>query len=88
VRRRSDALPLLLAAARRLEPLDAALARETYLDALGAAIFADRPGSDREMRKAGAAARAAPPGPQPPRPIDLLLDGLAIRFTDGERASS
>jgi DNA-binding CsgD family transcriptional regulator len=87
VRRRSDALPLLLAAARRLEPLDAALARETYLDALGAAIFADRPGSDRGMRKAGAAARAAPPGPQPPRPIDLLLDGLAIRFTDGYTAS-
>ena len=29
------------------------------------------------------AARAAPPGPQPPRAVDLLLDGLACRFTDG-----
>ena len=29
------------------------------------------------------AARAAPPGPEPPRAIDLLLDGLAVRFTDG-----
>jgi DNA-binding CsgD family transcriptional regulator len=28
-------------------------------------------------------ARAAPPGPEPPRTIDLLLDGLATRFTDG-----
>jgi DNA-binding CsgD family transcriptional regulator len=88
LRRRRDALPLLLTAARRLEPLDAALARETYLDALGAVIFADRPSSDREVRAAAAAARAAPPGPQPPRPIDLLLDGLAIRFTDGYAASA
>ena len=39
---RRDAPPLLLAAARRLEPLDAALARETYLEALRAAIFAGR----------------------------------------------
>jgi hypothetical protein len=53
-RRRSDAPPLLLGAARRLEPLDPGWARETYLDALGAAIFAgrldafqpDRPRSD------------------------------------------
>jgi DNA-binding CsgD family transcriptional regulator len=84
--RRSDALPLLLAAARRLAPLDAALARETHLDALGAAIFAGL-GGDRELREAAEAARAAPPAPQPPRPIDLLLDGLAIRFTDGYAAS-
>ena len=32
------------------------------------------------------AARAAPPGPQPPVPIDLLLDGLATRFTEGYAA--
>ena len=29
------------------------------------------------------AARAAPPGPQPPRLVDVLLDGLATRFTEG-----
>jgi hypothetical protein len=33
--RGSDAPSLLLHAARRLVPLDAGLARETYLDALG-----------------------------------------------------
>src|ERR687895_8190 len=38
--RGSDAPPLLLAAARRLERLDVALARETYLEAISAAIFA------------------------------------------------
>jgi hypothetical protein len=36
----SDAPPLLLKAARRLEPLDPRLARETYLDAWQAACFA------------------------------------------------
>jgi DNA-binding CsgD family transcriptional regulator len=85
--RRSDALPLLLAAARRLAPSDIATARQTYVDALGSAIFSGRLSGDREMREAVTAARAAPRGPQPPRPIDLLLDGLAIRFTDGYAAS-
>ena len=38
------------------------------------------------MRDAAEAARAAPPGPRPPRAIDLLLDGLATRFTEGYAA--
>ena len=42
VNRGRDAPPLLLAAAKRLEPLDATLARETYLDAFSAALFAGR----------------------------------------------
>ena len=82
-RRGGDASPLLLDAARRLEPLDAALARETHLEALAAAIFAGRLGSSGSMRAAAVAARAAAPGPQPPGPIDLLLDGLSTRLTDG-----
>ena len=51
-------------AARRLEPLDAALARETHLEALGAAMAVDLeiPGG---MMEAAEAARAAPPGPEP-----------------------
>jgi hypothetical protein len=40
----SDAPPLLLEAARRLEPLDRELARETYLSAWDAAAFAERSG--------------------------------------------
>ena len=83
-RRGTDAPPLLFEAAKRLEPLDAGLARDTYLEALGAAIFAGRlGGGGRGVREAAEAARAAPPAPDPPRAIDLLLDGLAIRFTDG-----
>jgi DNA-binding CsgD family transcriptional regulator len=85
-RRGSDAPALLLEAAKRLEALDAPLARETYLEALGAAIFAGRLGGRCGVREVAAAARAAPPGPEPRDPIDLLLDGAAIRFTEGYEA--
>ena len=81
--RGSDAPPLLLDAARTLEDVDVELARETFLDALGAAIFAGRLGNRPGRAEIAAAARAAPSGPQPPRTIDLLLDGLACRFTEG-----
>jgi DNA-binding CsgD family transcriptional regulator len=82
-----DAAPLLLAAARRLEPVDAGLARETYLEALAASIFAGRLGGDQDLQQVAAAARAAPVGPEPPRAGDLLLDGLATRYTDGFAAA-
>lgn len=82
-RRGKDAPPLLLAAARRLEPLDVALARETYLEALGAAIYAGRLADGCGVREVAEAARMAPPARQPLRAIDLLLDGLATWFIDG-----
>jgi DNA-binding CsgD family transcriptional regulator len=78
-----DAVPLLVDAANRLEALGDGQAREAYLEALAAAIFAGRLNGPRALREAAVAARAAPPAPQPPRPIDLLLDGLATRFTEG-----
>jgi DNA-binding CsgD family transcriptional regulator len=81
--RGSDAPPLLLDAARRLEALDPALARETYLGALGAAMYAGRLDADSGVLMAAEAARAAPAAPQPPRSIDLVLDGLATRCTEG-----
>jgi DNA-binding CsgD family transcriptional regulator len=81
-KRGSDVPPLLLDTAKRLEPLDPQLARETYLEALGAAIFAGRESGDRGVFEAAQAARAAPPAARPPRPIDLLLDGLTTRFTE------
>jgi DNA-binding CsgD family transcriptional regulator len=81
--RGSDAPALLLAAARRLEPLDAALARETHLEAIAAAIYAGHLVDKPDVREVAEAALAAPAAPQPPRAIDLLLDGLAIRFAEG-----
>jgi DNA-binding CsgD family transcriptional regulator len=84
--RGGDAPALLLDAARRLAPLDTAMARETYLEAMAAAMFAGRLGDGPSVREAAEAARAGPPAPQPPRAADLLVDGLATRFTDGYAA--
>ncbi|HEV8526086.1 MAG TPA: AAA family ATPase, partial [Actinomycetes bacterium] len=87
--RGSDAPPLLLRAAKRLEPIDASLARDTYLDALNAALFAGRlasPGGTPQ--EVAAAARAAPRPPHPPRAPDLLLDGLAANFSEGYAAGA
>jgi DNA-binding CsgD family transcriptional regulator len=86
-RRGNDAPPLLLDAAERLAPLDAALSRETYLEALGAAMLCGRLGPGRGIVDAAEAARAAPPPPVPPRAVDLLLNGLVIRFSEGHAAS-
>jgi DNA-binding CsgD family transcriptional regulator len=84
--RGSDAPALLLDAARRLEPLDAAMARETHLEAIAAAMFAGRLGDGPRVRDAAEAAHAAPAAEQP-RAIDLLLDGLATRFIEGYSAA-
>jgi DNA-binding CsgD family transcriptional regulator len=84
--RGSDAPALLLGAARRLEPLDAAMARETHLEAMAAAMYAGRLGDKPGVRETAEAAQAAPAAPQPPRAIDLLLDGLATRFIEGYSA--
>ena len=86
--RGSEAPPLLLEAAKGLEPLDAGLARETYVEAIGAAVFAGRLGGQCGVREVAEAARAAPPGPESGRPIDLFLDGMATRFTEGFRAGA
>jgi AAA ATPase domain len=84
--RGSDAPAPLLDAARRLEPLDTAMARETHLEAMAAAMFAGRLGDGPGVREVAEAAQAAPAA-ELPRPIDLLLDGLATRFTEGYSAS-
>jgi DNA-binding CsgD family transcriptional regulator len=87
-RRGNDAAPLLLDAARRLADLDPVLARETHLEALVAAGFAGRlAGAGGSAQEVATAARAAPPASHPPSRIDLLLDGLAILFSDGYEAA-
>jgi DNA-binding CsgD family transcriptional regulator len=88
VRRRGrDAPPLLLDAARRLEPLDEAMARDTYLEALAAAMFAGRLGTGPDERAIAQAARAVLPPPAGATPADRLLDALVTRFTDGYAAA-
>ena len=87
-RRGDDAARLLLSAARRLEPLDADSARETYLEALEAAMWASDLDSPGSVLEAAEAARAAPAGPEPPRVVDVLLDAFALRWTEGYAAAA
>jgi DNA-binding CsgD family transcriptional regulator len=78
----------LLQAAVRLESLDVRLARDTYLDAYGAANLAAHlaaPGG--HLVDIARAARAAPRPPQA-LPCDLLLDGLAMMVIDGREAAA
>jgi DNA-binding CsgD family transcriptional regulator/tetratricopeptide (TPR) repeat protein len=85
--RGGDAARLLLTAARRLEPLSADLARETYLEALVAAM-AGQLDSAGGVLEAAQAARAAPAGPDPPRVVDVVLDAFALRFTGSYAAAA
>jgi DNA-binding CsgD family transcriptional regulator len=84
--RGSDSPLLLLEAARKLEPLDVRLARDTYLEAWGAALFsgplAAEGGSLLDVSRAVAPSAAAPAA------SDLLLDGLALIFTQGRDAAT
>jgi DNA-binding CsgD family transcriptional regulator len=84
----NDAPPLLLKAAKGLERLDLELARETYLDAWGAALFAGRLATAGSLLQVSRAARSAPAPTHPPRPSDLLLDGLALLITEGRTAAA
>jgi DNA-binding CsgD family transcriptional regulator/tetratricopeptide (TPR) repeat protein len=88
VSRGRDAPPLLLEAAERLEPLDVTLARQTYLDALWAAIFVGPLADGSGVVEVAKAARSVPPAPEPPRAADLFLDGLAVLITDGHAAGA
>ena len=92
VRYGGDSSPtLLLRAAERLAPFDAQMSREMFLEALGAAISTGQLGSEHGALAVAATARRAAPAPTPrPRPakvVDLLLDGLVTRFTEGYAAS-
>jgi hypothetical protein len=79
----SDAPALLMKAAQQLEPLDAVLARQTYLDAWGAAWTSGQFVGAGSLHEVGGAARSAPPPASAARPADLLLDGLAVLVTEG-----
>ena len=83
-----DAPSLLLEAARRLSTLDPALARETYLDALSAALFAGRlAGPGESAPEIAQAARTAPAPGRGSRGPDLLLDALTKLLSEGYEAA-
>ncbi len=78
-----NAAALLLKAAKQLETLDPALARETYLDAWYAALVAGQLAGTDDLNEVAQAALSAPPPAGAPRPSDLLLDALAVLTTEG-----
>jgi DNA-binding CsgD family transcriptional regulator/tetratricopeptide (TPR) repeat protein len=86
--RGSDAPPLLLRAAKTLGPLDPRLARDTYLDAWSAALFAGRFAGATSLQDVSREARGSPDPAGPARPSDLLLDGFALLFTEGRAVAA
>jgi DNA-binding CsgD family transcriptional regulator/tetratricopeptide (TPR) repeat protein len=84
----SAAPPLLLKAARRLEPYDLDLARETYLMAWGATGMAGEASGVTMRLEVCRAVQSLPPSHGEPRPLDLLLDGLALLSTGGHAAAA
>ena len=85
----SDAPPRLLTAARKFQPLDPGLARETYLEAVLAALLAGRLATGGGLLAAAQAARAAPSPPHPPtaaRPAPGRIRAADHRRVRGLRA--
>jgi DNA-binding CsgD family transcriptional regulator/tetratricopeptide (TPR) repeat protein len=81
----SAGLPLLLGAARQLEPLDLVLATETYRDAIYAALTAGRLPGDSGVEQVATAILAMPRPPDPSRSY-LLLEGLSRVAVEGYAA--
>ena len=87
----APSLSSLLNAARRLESLDAQLARATYLDALRAGIFAGKLLYAGELYEAAASARTAPPpsgSPAGDRPAARRSRGALHRRLCGSCATA
>lgn len=85
--RGSDATPLLLAAARRFEPLDISVARQTYVDTFSASILGGTRNGSTGMAEIAEAALAAPPSADDePAAADLLLDALVTLAGDYDAA--
>ena len=85
----SDAAAQLLTAADGLANLDDELARETYLEALTAAMYAGRLGEPNGLTRIAQAGRAAVDRvPELVRPIDFLLSGMTSRILDGPGAGT
>ena len=80
-----EAVALLMNAARKFESLHPSLARETYLDAWTAAMFAGRAGALHEVSRA---ALAAPQPTSTPHASDFLLDGLSSLVLQGSEGVS
>jgi DNA-binding CsgD family transcriptional regulator len=83
----SDAPPLLLKAARRMQPLDLDLTRQTYLTAWLAAVFAGRLATAGNLIEVCRAARELPWSERPGR-AELVLNAVTLLVTEGPVAAA
>ena len=83
----NEAAPLLLDAAKQLEPFDVSLARRAYLTAWTAAVTANHLGGAGVLLEVCRAVRALPPLALDPHPLDLVIEGFALLITDGHAAA-
>jgi DNA-binding CsgD family transcriptional regulator len=79
----SEAPQLLLRAARRLEPLSATLARDTYLDAFAAAMIIGPHALGDSWPELARSALESPRSRESSDPGSLLLRGLALQVIEG-----
>jgi DNA-binding CsgD family transcriptional regulator len=87
-RRPRDAPPELLRAAQRLERFDREAARDTYRDALIAAVIAGRLAGDTGLPEVAAAIRSAAPSTDPPSATDELLEAITLLIDAGWAAGA
>lgn len=87
LRRDGSAPRLLLTAAQGLEPHDPELARDTYLEALSAALNAGRLGDPGVVADVAEAILEATADDAFERPRDLVLRGQALLATTGQAAA-
>ena len=83
----SDAPPLLLKAARRLQPLDLDLTRQTYLTAWLAAVFAGRLATAGNLIEVSRAARELPWSERPGQ-AEMVLNAVTLLVTEGPVAAA
>jgi DNA-binding CsgD family transcriptional regulator len=81
--RGGEAPGLLLAAAQHLDIHDPSQAREIYLDAITAALFAGKLAGSAKAREVAMAVLATSRPPGPTSATDLLLRGLALLVEEG-----
>lgn len=87
IHRDSSSTRLLLDAAQQLEPHDTALARDTYIEALAAALYGGRLGDAETVTEVAVAILAATEGDDSDRARDLLLRGQALLAARGQEAA-
>ncbi|MDR7277312.1 DNA-binding CsgD family transcriptional regulator [Catenuloplanes atrovinosus] len=81
--RNEGAVRALIAAARRVGPVDPVLGRDVLLDALAAVTFLGRFADAQLLPELAAEVRALPAPEGRERPVDLLLNALVTRVEHG-----